>query len=42
MNIRDEIVFVWPVRITKVEQAQKELMANVLGIQVARAIKRKR
>ena len=42
MNIRDEIVFVRPVRITKVEQAQKELMANVLGIQVARAIKRKR
>lgn len=42
MNIRDEIVFVGPVRITKVEQAQKELMANVLGIQVARAIKRKR
>ena len=28
MNIRDEIVFVGPVRITKVEQAQKELMAN--------------
>ena len=42
MNIRDEIVFMGPVRITKVEQAQKELMANVLGIQVARAIKRKR
>ena len=42
MNIRDEIVFVGPVRITKVEQAQKELMANVLGLQVARAIKRKR
>ena len=42
MNIRNEIVFVGPVRITKVEQAQKELMANVLGIQVARAIKRKR
>ena len=42
MNIRDEIVFVGPVIITKVEQAQKELMANVLGIQVARAIKRKR
>ena len=42
MNIRDEIVFVGLVRITKVEQAQKELMANVLGIQVARAIKRKR
>lgn len=42
MNIRDEIVFVGPVRITKVEQAQKELMAKVLGIQVARAIKRKR
>ena len=42
MNIRDEIVFVGPVRITKVEQAQKVLMANVLGIQVARAIKRKR
>lgn len=42
MNIRDEIVFVGPVRITKVEQALKELMANVLGIQVARAIKRKR
>lgn len=42
MNIRDEIVFVGPVRITKVEQAQKELMANVLGIQVTRAIKRKR
>lgn len=42
MNIRDEMELMGSVRITKVEQAQKELMANVLGIQVARAIKRKR
>ena len=42
MIIRDEMELMGPVRITKVEQAQKELMANVLGIQVARAIKRKR
>ena len=42
MNIRDEMELMGPVTITKVEQAQKELMANVLGIQVARAIKRKR
>ena len=42
MNIRDEMELMGTVRITKVEQAQKELMANVLGIQVARAIKRKR
>ena len=41
MNIRDEMELMGSVRITKVEQAQKELMANVLGIQVARAIKRK-
>ena len=37
MNIRDEMELMGPVRITKVEQAHKELMANV-----ARAIKRKR
>ena len=42
MNIRDEMELMGPVRIIKVEQAQKELMANVLGLQVARAIKRKR
>lgn len=42
MNIRDEIVFVGSVRVTDAEKAQKELMANVLGLQVARAIKRKR
>ena len=42
MNIRDEMELMGPVTITKVEQAQKELMANVLGIQIARAIKRKR
>lgn len=42
MYIRDEIEFMGPVRITDVEKAQKELMANVLGLQVARSIENKR
>ena len=42
MYIRDEIEFMGPVRVTDIEKAQKELMANVLGLQVARAIENKR
>ena len=42
MYIRDEIEFMGPVRVTDIEKAQKELMANVLGFQVARAIENKR
>ena len=42
MYIRDEIEFMGPVRVTDIEKAQKEIMANVLGFQVARAIENKR
>lgn len=42
MYIRDEIEFMGPVRVTDIEKAQKELMAKVLGLQVARAIESKR
>ena len=42
MNIRDEMELMGPVRITKVEQAQKVLKMDVMGLEVARAIKRKR
>lgn len=42
LTIRDEIEFMGPVRVTDIEKAQKELMANVLGFQVVRAIENKR
>ena len=42
MNIRDEMELMGPVRITEVEQAQKALKMDVMGLEVARAIKRKR
>ena len=42
MNIRDEMELMGPVRITEVEQAQKVLKMDVMGLEVARAIKRKR
>ena len=42
MYIRDEMELMGPVRITEVEQAQKVLKMDVMGLEVARAIKRKR
>ena len=42
MNIRDEMELMGPVRITKVEQAQKVLKMDVMGLEVARSLKKQK
>ena len=42
MNIRDEMELMGPVRITEVEQAQKVLKMDVIGLEVARSLKKQK
>ena len=42
MNIRDEMELMGPVKITEVEQAQKVLKMDVMGLEVARSLKKQK
>ena len=42
MYIRDEMELMGPVKITEVEQAQKVLKMDVMGLEVARSLKKQK